>query len=103
MRKYRVILKNGRYIAQARWFGFLWLDLLGLVQWKSRDSLAGAKADIANDIASRKAPRVVYEESAEPKPELYPGSIEDIADLRERGEELRRLAVKVNQPSPRGK
>ena len=64
MRKYRVILKNGRYIAQDRWFGFLWLDLLGLVQWKSRESLIGAKVDIANDIASRKAPRVVHEEES---------------------------------------
>ena len=62
MREYRVILKNGRYIAQARWFGFLWLDLLGLVQWKSRESLIGAKADIANDVVVRKTPRVIHEE-----------------------------------------
>ena len=62
MRKYRVILKNGLYIAQDRWFGFLWVDLLGLAEWKRRDSLAEAKNDITKHIASRKAPRVVHEE-----------------------------------------
>jgi hypothetical protein len=62
MRKYRVIFRKGWYVAQARWFGFLWLDLFGLVGGKNCSSLEMAKLDISNAIASRKGPRVVHEE-----------------------------------------